>query len=205
MHLTIECARCSAAHYQPLMICPFCKFGPVLPPAAKRPVAQQVAFLMAIADVVGIIPATIGLLYSLISPVFTLFILPVYALGVWLMINFFRYSKKRMAYDGPVALWGVTLVYNFIGFLIGLYNLTNTHDQEIWRYWAIWMAWLVVWSLAALVSELHAFNVAQADYARAAAQLNQAAQPFAHVQAHRVGEIVPGVVGAHGYVAGAGA
>ena len=76
MYVTIECARCHNAHHAPLMICPVCKFGPVLPPDEHKARRATVAFLMAIAGIIGIIPATIALLYSLIFPVFTILIAP---------------------------------------------------------------------------------------------------------------------------------
>jgi hypothetical protein len=85
----------------------------------QRNFSQKVARFFEIADYILLLPATLGLLYSLmLLPIGPIIIGGWYALGVLLLRGFRRHSRGQMSNDDAVKLWSFTFGYNLIELLV---------------------------------------------------------------------------------------
>ena len=168
MMQVLYCSRCRHKYAAPQWICGVCHFGPVLRLAPRRTAAQQVACLMAIAGSLLLLPATFGLFASIFLFISGLWwatglIFAGFGMGFWLLVNSYRYAGERVAFGGPTALWGGTLVYNLTGLIISFFFLAQDaqlRQAEWFNYWQFWLIWQMFWAGFAWVCERRAYRAA---------------------------------------------
>lgn len=96
--------------------------------------SQKVARFFEIVDYVLLLPATLGLLYSLmLFPIGPIIVGGWYTLGCLLLRGFYRHSRGRMKTSDAVKLWSFTFIYNLIELLV-IIGASEGHLNALYIY-----------------------------------------------------------------------
>lgn len=84
----------------------------------EKTLSQKIARGLEITDYFLLIPAAFGVFWATIcifaAPLFTLIIWLIAAIGVILMVGYFKHSRSRLNEKYLFLVWGGTVLYNFL-------------------------------------------------------------------------------------------
>ena len=95
--------------------------------------SQRVAGAFEIVDYILLIPAAIGAFVGLLaiawSPLFTLLIYTVLAVGITLLVGYFKHSRNTLDPKYVSALWLTSAVFNFLLLLPALFYVAGMYQN----------------------------------------------------------------------------
>ena len=164
----INCGACGMENWAAAPLCVNCSQALVaIAPSVdfrNKTATQKVARLFEVVDYVLILPGTLAFLYGMLAVLSFagggnsangLFaaggFLLAYLTGCYLFLGFFRHSRGRQIWGGPVALWGLTALFNLPPFLACAYAFRDsTFANPGLGLLSVWYGLVVVLSLWSL-------------------------------------------------------
>ncbi len=163
----INCGACGVENWEAAPLCVNCSQALVVvaPPVnfADKTATQKVARLFEVADYLLILPGTFsfafGMWYALAAGsdgnsnallaaggfAFA------YLLGCYLFLGFFRHSRGRKIWGGPVVLWSLTALFNLPPFLACAYAFRENFAANVgFGLASLWYGLVVLLSLWSL-------------------------------------------------------
>jgi hypothetical protein len=160
----IQCQTCGTINWPTALACMNCTATLERRPARKvlfptlgrMSYSQKVARFFEITDYLLLIPATMGLLYSLaLFPVLPMIVGSWYAAGCLLLHGFFRHSRGRLSDKGVTMLWLATIGYNLVDLVLTLKAADGSRDS-IFYLFTLWPLLVIILSASALLKEKQA-------------------------------------------------
>ena len=163
----INCGACGMENWAAAPLCVNCSQALVaIAPAVEfrnKTATQKVARLFEVVDYLLIIPSTLAFLYGMFAAlagarsgrreilVWAGGLMLAYTLGCYLFLGFFRHARGRQVWGGPVALWGLTALFNLSPFLACAYAFRDSSFANAGLgLLSVWYGLVVVLSLWSL-------------------------------------------------------
>ena len=134
----------------------------------RKSFSQKVARVFEVVGYLLLVPAILGLFYSLILVFLGLIVFLIFCLGIILLIGYFKHSRGTLSEEKVLPLWFGTFFYNALPLLLTFYQIlisTNDYQNFNFQEWlspfglfciflVLWWAVAVALSIGAIYSEL---------------------------------------------------